>query len=622
MKYQSVITDIKVSLFDVHDLFDHGHTDINTIMESFHCKMKETMGADDAKIYLNRNKLAYFISSRNLVALQSLMSTDKKAYHAIRNLFQSDKDVVISVQSDAVTGHEGYGHHLVMRLNTATNFSGFYVFSYENKPDFTAEIIQEIQQVIDKHFVVISNYFRERFMKERNQLLFQLSANLHSIHSTTEVLTKVHQTVKKIYPRFNYRFLMSHEFENTNTPIFTLIYSEKNDRPETIAFINNEIQFDYNQEKDMTVAYSPLAGKQGVYGVLEIEIPGQVYFVDEDIQFIIQASKMIGQAVERTTLYQSSTQLVTDLQFINIASRDLNKNLDRSEISENVIKHIVSSCQTEEIGIILFPEHEESDTKFVVTKESTSYFKSGNAEPFIYYLYERLQENGDPILSGNFKVDSLVIPFTSIMVIPMWDSEKIFGIIIIAHEEPYYFSFDKYRFVQSFIQHAALAYTNSMLKEKLRQIAITDHLTKLYLRNHLDKKIDEHMKSDRGGSFILLDVDDFKLVNDTHGHYVGDKVLIQIANVIKEAINETGIGARWGGEEFAVYIPYANEDYAQEIASTIRNNVKGQTNPQVTVSIGISSWHGKDKSIEQLFIKADEALYEAKSAGKNRIIIS
>src|SRR5699024_10574896 len=105
----------------------------------------------------------------------------------------------------------------------------------------------------------------------------------------------------------------------------------------------------------------------------------------------------------------------------------------------------------------------------------------------------------------------------SIMVIPMLDSERMFGFIIIAHEKPYYFSFDKYKFVQSFVQHAALAYANSILKEKLRETAITDYLTSLYMRNYLDEKIDTHMNNDQGGSFMLLDVDDFKLVNDTYG---------------------------------------------------------------------------------------------------------
>src|SRR5699024_1390586 len=136
-----------------------------------------------------------------------------------------------------------------------------------------------------------------------------------------------------------------------------------------------------------------------------------------------------------------------------------------------------------------------------------------------------------------------------------------------------------------------------------------------------DKKIDQHMTSGQGGSFMLLDVDDFKLVNDTYGHYVGDKVLIQIARILKNSINDNEIAARWGGEEFAVYLPYYNLEYAKEVAENISLQIKESTDPNVTVSIGISLWNDKRRSIEELFIEADEALYEAKETGKDRIII-
>lgn len=621
MNYEAMILNLKASLFDFHDLFHHDPNDAKSLMEQFHNRMKTIMDADVATIYLHRNKLAYFISNRQLMSLNAVINTERNNYKLLANLFLSENDKIIQIEKDLQLENHEFPFHIIIRLTMSANFSGFYVFSYQENPNFSWEALKNIQELIDKHCLFISDNLREKFMKERNEVLFQLSANLHSIHNTPDVLTKVYRTIRTIYPRFSYRFLMSHELEEISAPVYTLSYNENKDSPETIAFINNEIQFAFNRDEYVTIIYSPLSGEQGVYGVLEIKIPGQVFLNNDDIHFIEQSSKMIGQAVERTTLYQSSNRLVTDLQFINIASRDLNKNLEREEISESVKKHIITSCNAEELGIILLP-HQDMPKKYFVSKKSTSYFHSHKAEPFILYLIEKLMEQPEPILSGNFKADSIVIPFNSVIVVPMWDSERIFGIIIITHAEPYYFSFDKYKFVQSFIQHAALAYTNSMLKEQLRLTAITDYLTKLYLRNHLDKKIDEHLKTERGGSFILLDVDDFKQINDTYGHYVGDKVLIQIANIIKEYTNGNEIAARWGGEEFAIYIPYGNKEYALDIANKIKDKVQENTDPQVTLSIGISSWHGKNASIKQLFNRADEALYQAKAAGKNLIVIN
>lgn len=622
MKYQNTVLEIKASLFDFHDLFSNdNNSESRVIIEHFNYRIKSILKAEHSIIILDKNQLSRIMSRRNIASLRSVINSNDNLYDKLEQLFQSVDDVVIKTEEKFIENNQ-HPYHIIMRLSPTTNFQGFYLFSFPFEPDCSVETLDEIQHIIDKHFEFMLNHIQEKFIQERNQLLFQLSANLHSVHSTTDVLKRVYRSVKLLYPKFEYRFLMSHELDDSSVPIYTIEYFDNSDFLGTTAFINNELQIEYDADKNQTIIYSPLTGRQGVYGVLEVTIPTQVHLIQQDYEFIKQSSKMIGRAVERTTLYQTSTQLVTDLQFINIASRDLNRNLEEGEISENVKKHITASCRAEEIGIVLFPNgDDELNHKFIIADESTQYFKANSSTFFIEYLYERLHERPEPILSGNFKVEGIAVPYNSIMVIPMWDSEKMFGMIVIVHESPYYFSFDKYKFVQSFVQHAALAYTNSMLKERLRKTAITDYLTKLYLRNHLDKKIDEHMKKDQGGSFMLLDVDDFKMVNDTYGHYVGDKVLIQVAEVIKGSISDQAIAARWGGEEFAVYLPSCNEDYAMGIANGIREKVITNTNPQVTLSIGISSWCQDKHTIEKLFIRADEALYEAKTTGKNRVVI-
>lgn len=204
----------------------------------------------------------------------------------------------------------------------------------------------------------------------------------------------------------------------------------------------------------------------------------------------------------------------------------------------------------------------------------------------------------------------------------MWDAEAIFGFIVTAHPSAYHFTFDKFKFIQSFIQHASLAFKNSVLKEQLRIMATTDYLTKLYTRNYLDKMIGKSMEKDTFGTFVLFDVDDFKKINDTFGHYIGDKVLIQVAKIIKREMKKNVIAARWGGEEFALYFPNLSMSDTIKWVDNIRRAVQAETNPNVSLSCGVSEWSSDfdTDSIEKLFIRADEALYEAKSTGKNRII--
>ena len=94
-----------------------------------------------------------------------------------------------------------------------------------------------------------------------------------------------------------------------------------------------------------------------------------------------------------------------------------------------------------------------------------------------------------------------------------------------------------------------------------------DNLTKLYTRSYLDKVVEKSIANDEVGVFLLLDVDNFKLVNDTYGHAKGDDVLKQISSAILSEVGDMGIAARWGGEEIAVYLPFVNFTEGAELAN-------------------------------------------------------
>ena len=120
--------------------------------------------------------------------------------------------------------------------------------------------------------------------------------------------------------------------------------------------------------------------------------------------------------------------------------------------------------------------------------------------------------------------------------------------------------------------------------------------------------------------FLLLDIDDFKGINDTFGHQVGDDVLVQIGNELKNSVESKGICARWGGEELSVYIPNITIAEAEKLSKSIVEIIPEVTNPKVTVSAGMISWNKKERpDFRQLFLQADTALYMAKNSGKNQV---
>ena len=163
-------------------------------------------------------------------------------------------------------------------------------------------------------------------------------------------------------------------------------------------------------------------------------------------------------------------------------------------------------------------------------------------------------------------------------------------------------------------------------KDQLKQLAVHDQLTDVFNRNKLKELINaetgEFTKfSGLNISFLLIDIDFFKKVNDQFGHEAGDKVLVSIANTLKSAIRESDYVIRWGGEEFLIIMPGCSDDNASRIAEKLREKVEASDNGvcKTTISIGVSEYKGGDYS--ETVKNADIALYKAKNSGRNKVVV-
>jgi two-component system, cell cycle response regulator len=164
------------------------------------------------------------------------------------------------------------------------------------------------------------------------------------------------------------------------------------------------------------------------------------------------------------------------------------------------------------------------------------------------------------------------------------------------------------------------------------EMAITDQLTGLhnrrYMARHLDNLISSAKRSGKPLSFLIMDIDYFKAVNDSHGHDVGDEVLKEFASRIASNIRGIDLACRYGGEEFVVVMPDTDVSFAYSIAERLRQQIernpfvvgRGPLKLPITISIGIATTDGADDSAEALLRKADQALYSAKRSGRNRVV--
>lgn len=164
--------------------------------------------------------------------------------------------------------------------------------------------------------------------------------------------------------------------------------------------------------------------------------------------------------------------------------------------------------------------------------------------------------------------------------------------------------------------------------QELLKLSITDKLTEIYNRAKLDKTLQEEFNRSKRYktefSVILIDIDFFKKVNDTFGHQIGDDVLKESAQVLKNSIRLTDVLGRWGGEEFLIISPQTNLEGAVKIAEHINNAIKlykFKTYPnKVTMSIGVASYFEDMSKIEEILLNADKSLYKAKENGRDRVV--
>ncbi len=164
---------------------------------------------------------------------------------------------------------------------------------------------------------------------------------------------------------------------------------------------------------------------------------------------------------------------------------------------------------------------------------------------------------------------------------------------------------------------------------RLLELSVTDKLTGLFNRLKIEEKlIDEHRRIKRYAGYrsalIMIDVDHFKRVNDTHGHQEGDAVLRRLARIMRERTRDTDAAGRWGGEEFIIVLPNTTLDEAAETAEKLRRSAQEELSPgsdAVTISIGVGELCAVE-TVEETIGRVDQALYAAKEGGRNRVYMT
>ncbi len=187
--------------------------------------------------------------------------------------------------------------------------------------------------------------------------------------------------------------------------------------------------------------------------------------------------------------------------------------------------------------------------------------------------------------------------------------------------------------IEELLKESRIIFSNLMEFLKAREIALKDDLTDLYNMRSFQRLMEKELReADKGKypvSVLFMDIDDFKMVNDTYGHLIGSKILQEVAEILKKNLRKGELIFRYGGDEFVVVLPATNQEQAKQIGERIRSGIAShpfqsceRENIRLTVSMGVATYPDQTKSFKELLETADKAMYHGKKGTKNVVYVA
>ncbi len=360
---------------------------------------------------------------------------------------------------------------------------------------------------------------------------------------------------------------------------------------------------------------------------------------------------------ESDTVIITSEEKNTGILYRRLLNK-LEEQVHRAELLSQLIRLFSSSLQIDELLSRVVSKSTEvlGDTSFIVLSGETGQVKleaafSKDSDRLVKMLISTVNLGGQafskdllsevlirrqPVVIASLQQANMTNEMrafvekhalVSLLAVPIQTKETVLGAFLSLTSDPKMFTHDDIGTASALADFTAIALENAGLFAELQRSAITDSLTGVYNTRFFHEILArETSRADRYAlplSLLMIDIDTFKLVNDTFGHVVGNKVLTKIAKSFQETVRNTDFVFRCGGDEFGVVLPGTNLEGATHAAEKILQKVESANilaslgySGSVTVSIGLSEYH-RGSHFETLVAEADQALYASKRSSKN-----
>ena len=323
---------------------------------------------------------------------------------------------------------------------------------------------------------------------------------------------------------------------------------------------------------------------------------------------------------------------------LNEMSSLIERGIEDFEGIVNIVMETLARILDYDVAAIVTIEEHDIGCFFKINKPSSELRLREVQEYTKNYLKENnicLSSSNKMEVFGTDKIEQASVTNERKIVyfdVPIRFADKLGGLIVLTRNASEKIDSKEEDFFKVVVKQAFIIMENSWLYNKVKSLAVTDSLTGIYNHGFLYECLcKEYARAERYKlplSFLMLDMDYFKKVNDSYGHPQGDTVLCKISHILRNNVRVCDTIGRYGGEEFSIILPESKLEDSVSLAERIRKEVEqynfGDVNKVIkcTASIGVSSYPCPDvKNLEDLINKADKALYNAKAEGRNRVCI-
>jgi diguanylate cyclase (GGDEF)-like protein len=375
----------------------------------------------------------------------------------------------------------------------------------------------------------------------------------------------------------------------------------------------------------------PLMVRDQVVGVLDCQSANLNHFDSETADMLTLFSTQASMALQNARLYSLERRRASQLEAINAIAQQTTAVLDLKELLSKVCLLIEHAFQVAHVSVLLKDEND------LVLRAShgklTPRVSEGGRLPSGAGPWGRALEAGKTLVENNSKATSdtgLYVETESSMSIPLVSFGQTLGVLVLDSERAGAFQSSDTQPLESVADICANAIQNAHYVERVKQLAYLDGLTGIFNRRFFELRMAEEIERARrynsGLGVIMIDIDQFKRLNDEFGHLLGDEVLRQVSSILHQQLRKIDVVCRYGGEEFAILLSQTSPQHSLAVAEKLRRMVETWQFPgvprPVTISAGTANYPDHGTTRDELVKAADAGLYAAKQSGRNRVCLA